>query len=163
MEFKRILVAINHSLVTSTVFDRALHLAKKEQANLLILYCLADVARFAPLVESGATFGIYPNDTGFSLPFYEEAVQVEIQQAKDWLQTYYQKAVNLKIPTEYQYQVGSPERTIRNVAQQWASDLIILGRQDHSAIAELFTGSTSNYVIHHANCSVLVVKDHNFP
>jgi hypothetical protein len=35
MNFKRILVAINHSLLTSIVFDRALNLAQQEQANKL--------------------------------------------------------------------------------------------------------------------------------
>ncbi|PHM06640.1 hypothetical protein CK516_32235 [Nostoc sp. 'Peltigera malacea cyanobiont' DB3992] len=42
MNFKRILVAINHSPLTSIVFDRALNLAQQEQANLMILHCLVD-------------------------------------------------------------------------------------------------------------------------
>ncbi|MBW4444861.1 MAG: universal stress protein [Plectolyngbya sp. WJT66-NPBG17] len=42
MNFQRILVAINHSLLTSTVFDRALNLAQKEQAHLMILHCLIE-------------------------------------------------------------------------------------------------------------------------
>lgn len=160
MNFKRILVAVNHSSLTFTVFERALNLAQKEQANLMILHCLADTARLDPLIESGATFGLYPTDAGFSQLLHNETVQLEIQQATAWLQDYYQKAVNLKIPTEYQHQFGNPGGTICNAAQQWRADLIILGRHDQSAIAEFFTGSVSNHVIHHASCSVLVVKDH---
>ncbi|MBW4442002.1 MAG: universal stress protein [Plectolyngbya sp. WJT66-NPBG17] len=153
------MVAINHSLLTSAVFDQALDLAQKEQASLMILHCLLDVAEFTPLVESGATVGLYPIDAGFSQWSSIELLQSEVQDTIAWLQDYCQKSVNLKIPTEYQYQIGKPEIAIRTVAQQWKADLIILGRHDHSAITEFFTGSVSNDVIHHANCSVLVVKN----
>ncbi|MBW4540422.1 MAG: universal stress protein [Myxacorys chilensis ATA2-1-KO14] len=159
MNFKRILVTINHSLLTATVFERALDLAQKEQANLMILHCLVDPAESILPLEQGATAGIYPIDAGFSQWVFNETLQSEIQQSTTWLQEYCQKATNLKIPTGYQYQIGNPEVMICAVAQQWKADLIVLGRHDQSAIAEFFTGSVSNYVIHHASCSVLVVKD----
>ncbi len=161
MNFKRILVAVNHSPLNSTVLTRALNLAQVEQANLMILHCLADITQFIPEMELDATFGIYPSDPRLSLSLYNETLQLEIQQATAWLQEYAQKATNLKIPTEYQHQIGDPGVTICNVAQQWNADLIILGRHDHSAITDFFAGSVGNYVIHHANCSVLVVKDQN--
>lgn len=157
MNFKRILVAIHHSPLAPIVFDRALNLAQKEQANLMILHCLVEGTEPVP-IESGATFGLYPIDAGLS-QFHPETFQLESQQAKAWLQDYYQQAIALNIPTEYQYQFGDPGTTICKIAQQWKADLTILGRQDQSAIAEFFTGSVSNHVIHHAACSVLVVKE----
>lgn len=159
MNFRRILVAINYSPLASVVFERALNLAQKEQANLTILHCLVDVAEPDLPIESGATFGLYSTDSGFS-PFHNEILQVKIQQAKAWLQECYQQAIALNIPTEYQHHFGNPGTTICNIAQQWEADLIVLGRHDQTAIAELFTGSVSNHVIHHAACSVLVVKEH---
>ncbi|MGQ4650570.1 universal stress protein [Lyngbya aestuarii] len=163
MNFKRILVAINHSPLTSTVFDRALNLVQQGQANLMILHCLVDVTALEPLSESGERLGLYPypSNTGFSQLIQDETLQLEIEQAKAWLQECSQKATALNIPTEYQHHFGEPGATICSVAQQWNADLIILGRHDHSPITEFFTGSVSNYVIHHANCSVLVVKDIN--
>lgn len=161
MNFKRILVAINHSPLTSIVFDRALHLAQQEQASLMILHCLVDVAGLDPMIESVGSFGFYPLNTGFSQSFHEETLQLEIQHAKVWLQEYCDSATALNIPTEYQHQFGEPGATIFSVAQQWNADLIIIGRHDHSAITEFFIGSVSNYVVHHANCSVLVIKDIN--
>lgn len=159
MNFKRILVAIKHSPLTSTVFARTLNLAQKEQANLMILHCLVDIVGLDPLMESGDTFGLYPTDTGFAQSLHDETLQLEIQQAKAWLQEYSQKATALNIPTEYQHHFGEPGATICSVAQQWGADLIILGRHDHSALTEFFTGSVNNHVVHHASCSVLVVKD----
>jgi nucleotide-binding universal stress UspA family protein len=161
MNFKRILVAINHSPLTSIVFDRAVNLAQQEQANLMILHCLVDVAAIDPGFESGGTFGLYPINAGFSQSLNEETLQLETQQAKAWLQEYCQKATALNIPTEYQYHFGEPGATISRVAQEWNADLIVLGRHDQIAIAEFFTGSISNHVVHHANCSVLVIKDIN--
>ncbi len=161
MNFKRILVAINHSPLTSIVFDRALNLAQQEQANLMILHCLVDFAAIDPGFESGGTFGLYPINTGFSQSFRNETLQLEIEQAKAWLQEYCHQATALNISTEYQHHFGEPGATISSVAQEWNADLIVLGRHDHSAIAEFFLGSVSNHVVDHANCSVLVIKDTN--
>lgn len=161
MNFKRILVAINHSPLTSIVFDRALHLAQQGQANLMILHCLKNVAGLQPPGQSGDRFGLYPypSNTGFSQLLQDETLQLEVEQAKAWLQEYFQKATALNIPTEYQHHFGEPGATILSIAQQWNADLIILGRHDQSAIAEFFTGSVSNHVVYHANCSVLVIKE----
>ncbi len=159
MNFKRILVAINHSPLTSTVFDRALHMAQQEQAHLMILHCIADTVGFSQGIESESMYGLYPNDTAFSRFLNTETIQSENHEAESWLQEYCQQATALNVPAEHQHQFGDPGATICSIAQQWNADLIILGRHDHAAIVEFFTGSVSNHVIHHANCSVLMIKD----
>lgn len=153
MNFKRILVAINHFPLTSTVFDRALHLAQQEQAHLMILHCIADVTKFSQGIESENMYGFYPVNTEFSQPFYTETIQSENHEAESWLQEYCQKATALNVPVEPQNHFGAKGATICSAAQQWDTDLIILGRHDHAAmgyapleaIAEFFTGSVSNY------------------
>jgi nucleotide-binding universal stress UspA family protein len=54
--------------------------------------------------------------------------------------------------------VGDPGQVICEVAKSWDADLILMGRNRKSGISELFLGSSSNYVLHHAVCSVLVVQ-----
>lgn len=54
---------------------------------------------------------------------------------------------------------GAPGYQICTLANEWQIDLIVMGRKGHSGLAELFIGSVSNYVLHHAHCSVLVVQD----
>ena len=160
MNFKGILVAIDRSPSTSIVFERAIDLAQKERANLTILHCIANnTIGLEPLLESGAGTGFYPADPEFFQSLSNETLE-EDRQAEAWLQEYYQKAVTLNIPTEYQHHFGDPGTNICDVARQWGADLVILGRHDRQAMAEFFTGSVSNYVIHHADCSVLVVKRH---
>lgn len=164
MNFKRILVAINHSPLASTVFDRALHLAQQEQAHLMILTCIANVAELNSVIGTNGMmygYGLYPISTRSSQSAYSETIESENHEAESWLQEYCQKAKALNVPAEHQHHCGDPGATICSVAQQWDADLIVLGRHDRPAIAEFFTGSVSNHVMHHANCSVLAIKDDN--
>jgi len=46
---------------------------------------------------------------------------------------------------------------ICELAIDWNADLIMMGRRGRSGIAEFFLGSVSNYVLHHAPCSVQIV------
>ncbi len=38
------------------------------------------------------------------------------------------------------------------------ADLIVVGRRGRSGLSELILGSASNYVLHHAPCSVLTLQ-----
>jgi nucleotide-binding universal stress UspA family protein len=65
-------------------------------------------------------------------------------------------------------QLGEAGSLICKAAQNWGTDLIVIGRRGHRWLSEILLGSVSNYVVHHALCSVLVVqgitrKNVNFP
>lgn len=53
---------------------------------------------------------------------------------------------------------GSPESRIVETAEQIKADLIILGSHGYNRWERLLLGSVSNSVLHHAPCSVLVVR-----
>lgn len=53
--------------------------------------------------------------------------------------------------------VGSPGRSICQAAKAWEADLIVVGSHQRKGLSEMILGSVSNYVLHHAPCSVLVV------
>jgi nucleotide-binding universal stress UspA family protein len=58
---------------------------------------------------------------------------------------------------------GSPERDIIQFAETWGADLIVVGSHGRGFWGRLL-GSVSDAVVHHAPCSVLVVrKDGNSP
>ena len=44
------------------------------------------------------------------------------------------------------------------LAKDWNADLIIMGRRGLTGLSEMFLGSVSNYVVHHASCSVLLIQ-----
>lgn len=53
---------------------------------------------------------------------------------------------------------GSPDSRIVETAEEVSADLIILGSHGYKRWERLLLGSVSSSVIHHAHCSVLVVR-----
>ncbi|WP_375510896.1 universal stress protein [uncultured Nostoc sp.] len=139
MSFKKILVAVDDSPATATVFIKALELAQRDAAQLMIGYS----------IELAASSQLTVNLVD---------LEIETQQAQSLLQLYYQKAKILGIMAEYSYQTGEPGTNICDLARSWGADLIVLGRRGLKGFAELLAGSVSNHVVHHAPCSVLVVQ-----
>lgn len=54
--------------------------------------------------------------------------------------------------------IGSPESRIVETAETFAADLIIVGSHGYNSWERLLLGSVSDSVVHHAPCSVLVVR-----
>jgi nucleotide-binding universal stress UspA family protein len=54
--------------------------------------------------------------------------------------------------------VGSPESRIVECAEEFGAELIIVGSHGYNRWERLLLGSVSDSVIHHAPCSVLVVR-----
>lgn len=53
---------------------------------------------------------------------------------------------------------GSPKIKIVEEAESWGADLIVIGSHGYGFFERLLLGSVSTAVLHHAPCSVLVVK-----
>jgi nucleotide-binding universal stress UspA family protein len=53
---------------------------------------------------------------------------------------------------------GSAKQIIIDDAKQWGADLIVLGSRGLGALDRFFLGSVSSAVVHHAPCSVEVVR-----
>ena len=53
---------------------------------------------------------------------------------------------------------GSPDSRIVETAEAMGTDLIVMGSHGYKRWERLLLGSVSNSVVHHAHCSVLVVR-----
>ncbi|HEY3025618.1 MAG TPA: universal stress protein [Pyrinomonadaceae bacterium] len=53
---------------------------------------------------------------------------------------------------------GSPRQVIVEAAERWKADLIVMGSRGLGTWNRLLLGSVSNSVVHHANCSVEIVR-----
>ncbi len=53
---------------------------------------------------------------------------------------------------------GSPDSRIVETAEEWKADMIVVGSHGYSRWERLLLGSVSDSVVHHAPCSVLVVR-----
>lgn len=63
---------------------------------------------------------------------------------------------SVSITTEMLF--GSPESRIVETAEDWKADLVIVGSHGYSRWERILLGSVSDSVVHHAPCSVLVVR-----
>jgi len=156
--FTKILVAIDSSPMGMIVFEKALDLAKTTGASIMLLHVLS--------YEDGM-----PNlPTSFGMEYYaglsSKAMEIYQQQYKEFenrglklLQNFATQATAAGVGTEFTQKHGSPGQTICDLAFNWQADLIVMGRRGRSGINELILGSVSNYVLHHACCSVLVMQN----
>jgi nucleotide-binding universal stress UspA family protein len=68
------------------------------------------------------------------------------------------KEIASKAATSGEVLFGSPESRIVETAEQINADLIVLGSHGYNRWERLLLGSVSNSVMHHAPCSVLIVR-----
>lgn len=83
-----------------------------------------------------------------------DAAQDVINQAMSKLATIDDKT--LKVSTEIVQ--GSPRQVIVDKAEKWHADLIVMGSRGLGAWNRLLLGSVSSAVVHHAKCSVEIVR-----
>lgn len=152
---KKILVAIDRSERNRSVFDSAMLLAKTTGASLMLLHTLSEEEADYPILP---TYAYYPmvNENNYDL--YQEKLAEYKQWGLDFLQDLTEKAKAAGVETEYTQLTGNPGRTICELAKNWSADLILVGSRGLRGLKEMFLGSVSNYVTHHAPCSVLIVR-----
>jgi nucleotide-binding universal stress UspA family protein len=155
--FKKILVALDRSEVGQKVFDQALSLAKLTQASLMLLHVLSPEEEGSPYVPMVSNFDYYPGLSSQSFELYQNQWETFKDKGIQMLQSYCAEANTANISTEFTQNLGNPGRIICDLARSYDADLIVMGRRGRSGLTELFLGSVSNYVLHHAHCSVHIV------
>ncbi|MDF5711312.1 MAG: universal stress protein [Nostoc sp. S4] len=154
--FRKILAAIDRSPNGKAVFNEALALARVTKASLMLLHVLSSDENDSPQIPTLTTLQYYPLDREL-LEDYWKQWQTYEEQGFKLLRSYTEEATNAGVSTEFTQNSGNPSRNICEVAQNWGANLIVVGHRGHSGLNELILGSVSNYVFHHAPCSVYVV------
>ncbi len=159
VNYQKILVAVDYLADTPEIFEESLHLAKVNQSQLMIFYCVQ--GRF-PGINN---LPIYAGMAGYAGIYSQEMVQLEekliqesTEELKAWLERLTKQAKKEGREAFADYSYGEPGRQICLMANHWKADLILIGRRGRTGLSELFLGSVSNYVVHHAPCDVLVVQ-----
>lgn len=155
--FKKILVALDNSSEAARVFDSALSIAQPETSEILLLHFvdwqMQDVSPWVGICT------LYDIDlSGERYDWSRERLKQEVNKVNDWLKTMAPKANRLGITCKYECHIGNCNLGICDRAKDWGADVLVIGRRGHRNISEILLGSVSNYVIHHAPCSVLVAQ-----
>jgi len=157
MMFKKILVALDRSEIGQQVFEEALGLAKLTQASLMLVHVLSPEEDGSPYVSMLSNFDYYPGLSSQSFELYQKQWDDFKNKGIQMLQFFCAQATAVNVNTEFTQNIGNPGRIICDCAHSHSADLIVMGRRGRSGLMELFLGSVSNYVLHHAPCTVHVM------
>lgn len=151
----KILVAVDRSEQSQSVFNGAVSLAQTTGATLMLLHILTETEAGYPVLP---TYAYYPILDERDYATYQEKLAEYKQWGIDFLQNLANKAQEAGVKTEYTQLMGNPGRLICELATTWSADLILVGSRGLKGLKEMFLGSVSNYVTHHAPCSVLIIR-----
>ena len=99
----------------------------------------------------------YPLVTDELMKNYQKKWADEESLGLKMLKSLSEQAKAAGVSAEFSQNFGNVGRVICHMAENWEADLIVIRRPDKSKMDELFLGSISNYVLHHAICPVLSV------
>ena len=149
----KLLFATDGSNRSSAAIDMLKHFALGSEDSVTIVTVI-DMA-----VPMGIDIygGYLPDTTQLEKTARENADRI-LSDTSDTLRSYFEGS-EIDITTEVLF--GSPERRIVEKAEEIHPDLVVVGSHSHSRWERLLIGSVSNSVVHHAPCSVLVVRTPN--
>ncbi len=141
--YKNILIAIDFSESADQVIERALDIARRNNAGTSLLHV---VDHLPPL-----GFGEEP----LIAPDWMIPEQQLLDQAKKSLDNFARK--HSLQDHEQLVALGTPHVEVVRIADEKNIDLIVVGSHGRQGV-RLLLGSTANGVLHHANCDVLAVR-----
>jgi len=157
--YRKILVALDHSSLRNLLLGKAIEMAKLMKADLMIVHALSAYEEGSPGLPVRAYHSYYPITDSMAWDTYQKRWESYEREGIDELRQFAAEATAQGIKTEFTQTAGDPGRVICDIASSWQADMIIVGNRGRSGLSEFFLGSVSNYVMHHAPCSVLVVHN----
>ena len=142
MLYNKILIAIDGSDAAEKAFDKALQVAKNNDAEIVLTH-VNDVRTFASAGAYDRTLSERAEKYG------KELLEEYIEKAK--------KADVTKVTTSLEY--GSPKVKIaKDIAEKFEADLIIAGATGMNAVERFLIGSVTESITRYAKCDVLIIR-----
>lgn len=141
-EYKSILVAVDGSEEAEKAFRKAVEVAKRNSAKLILAHVIDTRAYQSFSTFDGAIADNAREEANNTLEEYRSYAEKE-------------GLSQIEIVLEY----GSPKIMVaKQIPESHNVDLILLGATGLNAVERIFVGSVSEYVIRHANCDVMIVR-----
>lgn len=140
--YKHILVAVDGSKQSEKAFREALELAKESRGHLYVACIINEVE---------VAYSAY----AYSKILAEEKANVELEMLK---KVHDAREFGLKQITPIVELGNHKEYLTKIIPEAYPIDLIVIGATGKGAIQKFTVGSTTDYVVNHAPCNVIVVK-----
>ena len=140
-QYERIMVAIDGSYESELAFIKGVHVAKRNNAQLLLVHVIDTRA-----LQSVATFDSYIYEK-----LEDEAVLADFErQAREAGLTKIRKVIEF----------GNPKSLLAvDIPDKENVDLIMVGATGLNTFERLLIGSSSEYILRHAKVDLLIVRD----
>ncbi|MCL2112793.1 MAG: universal stress protein [Streptococcaceae bacterium] len=139
-QYKNILVAVDGSEQAYNAVSEAAEVAKRNDGKLHIL-TVKDIGRYY-----GMAGRVVLTDT------------LELDKSAEEILDKASHLVTNEVETEIYEVSGVPKYTIADFSKEHGIDLIVIGATGTGFIDKLLVGSTTQYVVSHASCNVMVVR-----
>ncbi|MBE9140653.1 universal stress protein [Nodosilinea sp. LEGE 07088] len=155
--FKHILVAIDQSATSRHAFDAALDLAQALGAQLTLVHTLDRYDSDSPQQPYLAANSYSMELDELLRKDYEYKWGEFVNHYESLLKQHQEVAEAIGVRASCLQPYGRPGPAICTVARNAQADLIVVGSHGRHGLGEMFLGSVSNFVMHHAPCPVLVL------
>ena len=146
----KVLIATEGSKFSEAAIDKCCKMLEEaEDADLRI------VTAVEPAYVMAAPFAMVPAYTNDLDTANREAAERTAEEAKAEI---LRRLPALEGEVSTKVALGAPQQVIVDEAESWGADLIIVGSHGYGFWERALLGSVSNSVVHHAPCSVLVVR-----
>jgi nucleotide-binding universal stress UspA family protein len=157
--FERILVPLDGSEHSKRALEKATQIAKKFGGSITLIHVYS-VSVQPMLLPEPTTMGS-PGIPFLTVAEISRMTEATREAGNRILSDGEDKVKAEKVKVEKKLIEGHAVQEIVRIAKEGNFDLIVMGARGLSKIREMFLGSVSDGVIHHALCPVLVVKWQN--
>ncbi len=145
--FRRILHPTDFSTASRPALDRAIALARQNQAPLWVVHALPPMV--LPL----------GGDAAFMPPgAYEAMDQGARQHARKQLATLVERAKKVGVRASALLVDGAPAEQIARAIRRTRADLVVIGTHGRTGLSKMLLGSVAERVVRLASCPVLTIR-----
>ena len=145
----RILITTDGSDFSRAAIEKCCQMVVKPESTAI---------KIVSVYELTLPLDVFPSPTDFSEKLEQSArEQAEefAEQAAAMIREYFPDS---NIDLTLQIAVGAPEQILIEEAKEWNADLVVVGSHGRGFWGRLTLGSVTDSIIHHAPCSVFVVR-----
>ena len=156
----RILVTLDGTHRDVEVLGFAIAQAQHHNGHLLLVHCLnpLTLTQLNTCIDAG--FGLVPTVKRQQLQHQHLG---NVNAAWQQLCDYALQAQSQGVATEVTCKIGEAGSQICDLAQIWQADLIVMGHGGRSSLKSRLFGRTTNYVMQHSPCTLMVVQPKQQP
>jgi nucleotide-binding universal stress UspA family protein len=157
--YRKLLIALDRSSARPLVLEKTASLAQALGADVMLVHVLSAYDNDSPGLPVRAYHSYYPILDTVAWDTYQKRWSAYEEKCLNELRHSAETLQDKGVTVEFSQTAGDPGRVICDLATNWGADLIMVGHRGRTGLSEFLLGSVSNYVMHHAPCSVLVVNN----